>query len=215
MAEGEAMPSTPMEFVRRLTEQLVTPGTFFTAFFYRAEQAAQLMPVTLYCSIADSFPSDGCPERGHFMSRAAAAAVRPASASRFSQIVGHAGVDVLAQQLFLKSRSVQRSPQPPAPEYRRSRRPCPASCGCRAPGPRCGSAGWQGRGTPQGTVPVAAAGGSSVLFGRLSGAAGLFSASVIADDSFPGDSVKRRCTLWGKSPDILILPLGGICFKWA
>ena len=30
---------------QKLTEQLVTPGTFFTAFSTRAEQAAQLMPV--------------------------------------------------------------------------------------------------------------------------------------------------------------------------
>ena len=51
MAAAPAMPSTPMEFVSRLTEQLVTPGTAFTAFSTRAEQAAQLMPVTLYCSI--------------------------------------------------------------------------------------------------------------------------------------------------------------------
>ena len=48
----EAVPSTPIEFVRRLTEQDVTPGTFDTAFSTRDEQAAQLMPVTLYCSIA-------------------------------------------------------------------------------------------------------------------------------------------------------------------
>ena len=46
-----AVPSTPMEFVSRLTEQLATPGTLLTAFSTRAEQAAQLMPVTLYCSI--------------------------------------------------------------------------------------------------------------------------------------------------------------------
>jgi len=51
MAASLAVPSTPMELVSRLTEQLVTPGTFFTAFSTRAEQAAQLMPVTLYCSI--------------------------------------------------------------------------------------------------------------------------------------------------------------------
>ena len=48
----EAVPSTPIEFVRRLTEQDVTPGTFDTAFSTRDEQAAQLMPVMLYCSIA-------------------------------------------------------------------------------------------------------------------------------------------------------------------
>ena len=46
-----ALPSTPMEFVKRLTEQDVTPGTLDTAFSTRAEQAAQLIPVTLYCSI--------------------------------------------------------------------------------------------------------------------------------------------------------------------
>lgn len=48
---GEAVPSTPMEFVRRLTEQDVTPGTLDTAFSTRVLQAAQLIPVTLYCSI--------------------------------------------------------------------------------------------------------------------------------------------------------------------
>ena len=41
-----------MELVSRLTEHAVTPGTFPTAFSTRALQAAQLMPVTLYCSIA-------------------------------------------------------------------------------------------------------------------------------------------------------------------
>ena len=43
-----------MELVKRLTEQEVTPGTLPTAFSTRAEQAAQLMPVTLYCSISGS-----------------------------------------------------------------------------------------------------------------------------------------------------------------
>ena len=51
LAASLAVPSTPMELVSRLTEQLVTPGTFFTAFSTRAEQAAQLMPVTLYLSL--------------------------------------------------------------------------------------------------------------------------------------------------------------------
>jgi hypothetical protein len=37
-----------MEFVRRLTEQEVTPATLLTAFSTRELQAAQLMPVTLY-----------------------------------------------------------------------------------------------------------------------------------------------------------------------
>ena len=48
---GSAFPSTPMEFVSRLTEQLSTPFTFFTAFSTRALHAAQLIPVTLYCFI--------------------------------------------------------------------------------------------------------------------------------------------------------------------
>ena len=51
MSCAEAVPSTPIEFVKRLTEQPVTPGTFNTAFSTRALHAAQLMPVTLYCSI--------------------------------------------------------------------------------------------------------------------------------------------------------------------
>ena len=53
IASEEAVPSTPMEFVSRLTAQDVTPGTPRTAFSTRLEQAAQLMPVTLYCSITD------------------------------------------------------------------------------------------------------------------------------------------------------------------
>ena len=44
-----AFPSTPIELVSRLTEQEVTPVTFETAFSTRALQAAQLIPVTLYC----------------------------------------------------------------------------------------------------------------------------------------------------------------------
>ena len=55
MAFSSAVPSTPMELVSRLTEQAVTPGTAFTAFSTRAEQAAQLMPVTLYWCIPISF----------------------------------------------------------------------------------------------------------------------------------------------------------------
>ena len=46
-----AVPSTPMELVSRLTEQEVTPGTLDTAFSTWALQAAQLIPVTVYCSI--------------------------------------------------------------------------------------------------------------------------------------------------------------------
>jgi hypothetical protein len=51
MSAALAMPSTPMELVKRLTEHEVTPGTFETAFSTRALHAAQLMPVTVYCSI--------------------------------------------------------------------------------------------------------------------------------------------------------------------
>ena len=46
-----AVPSTPIEFVRRLTEHDVTPGTFDTAISTRALPAAHLIPVTVYCSI--------------------------------------------------------------------------------------------------------------------------------------------------------------------
>ena len=52
---GLALPSTPIEFVNRLTEQVLTPGTFETAFSTLLLQAAQLMPVTLYCSINNLF----------------------------------------------------------------------------------------------------------------------------------------------------------------
>lgn len=43
-----------MELVSRLTEQDVTPSTFETAFSTRALQAAQLIPLTVYCFIAAS-----------------------------------------------------------------------------------------------------------------------------------------------------------------
>ena len=49
-ASGAAVPSTPIEFVSRLTAQDVTPGTFRTALSTLALHAVQLMPVTLYCS---------------------------------------------------------------------------------------------------------------------------------------------------------------------
>ena len=48
---SDAVPSTPIELVRRLTEHDVTPGTLDTAFSTRVLHAAQLMPVTVYCSI--------------------------------------------------------------------------------------------------------------------------------------------------------------------
>ena len=67
-----------MELVSRLTEHSVTPGTLDTAFSTRALQAAQLMPVTLYCFIvsrlliglsADKTVScTGLPHSGYFIS---------------------------------------------------------------------------------------------------------------------------------------------------
>ena len=57
ISSAEAVPSTPMEFVSRLTEQELTPFTPDTAFSTLAEQAAQFMPVTVYCSIVFITPS--------------------------------------------------------------------------------------------------------------------------------------------------------------
>ena len=54
IASGSAVPSTPIDLVSRLTAQAFTPGTWFTAFSTRALQAAQLMPVTIYCFITDT-----------------------------------------------------------------------------------------------------------------------------------------------------------------
>ena len=51
ISSASAVPSTPIELVSRLTEQSVTPLTAVTAFSTRAEQAAQLMPLTVYLSI--------------------------------------------------------------------------------------------------------------------------------------------------------------------
>ena len=53
ISSESAEPSTLIELVKRLTEQEVTPGTWDTAFSTRAEHAAQLIPVTIYCSISD------------------------------------------------------------------------------------------------------------------------------------------------------------------
>ena len=50
-----AVPSTPIEFVSKFTEQEVTPGTPKTAFSTLALHAAQLIPLTLYCSISEKF----------------------------------------------------------------------------------------------------------------------------------------------------------------
>ena len=50
---GDAVPSTLMELVSRLTEQEVTPDTLDTAFSTRVLHAAQLIPVTVYCSISN------------------------------------------------------------------------------------------------------------------------------------------------------------------
>ena len=55
ISSAEAVPSTPIEFVSRLTEQEFTPGTFDTAFSTRALHAAQLIPVTSNCFILLSF----------------------------------------------------------------------------------------------------------------------------------------------------------------
>ena len=51
IAASLALPSTPMAPVSRFTEHEVTPSTLETAFSTRELQAAQLMPVTLYCFI--------------------------------------------------------------------------------------------------------------------------------------------------------------------
>ena len=73
---GAASPSTPMELVKRLTAQAVTPSTPFTAFSTRALQAAQLMPVTSYCFIdilvsfdSMSIPRAFCPCQRPFPKR--------------------------------------------------------------------------------------------------------------------------------------------------
>ena len=50
MSETFAVPSTLMELVSRLTAHDDTPGTFLTTRSTLAEQAAQLIPVTLYIS---------------------------------------------------------------------------------------------------------------------------------------------------------------------
>ena len=55
IASQVAVPSTPIEFVSRLTEHAVTPGTFDTAFSTRLLHAAQLMPVTVYCFMVSSY----------------------------------------------------------------------------------------------------------------------------------------------------------------
>ena len=54
MLSGLALPSTPIELVSKLTEHALTPGTLETAFSTLVLQAAQLMPVTLYCSIKNA-----------------------------------------------------------------------------------------------------------------------------------------------------------------
>ena len=45
-----AVPSTVIEFVSRLTVHELTPSTAETAFSTLAEHAAQLIPLTEYCS---------------------------------------------------------------------------------------------------------------------------------------------------------------------
>ena len=51
ISSPDALPSTVIELVRRLTLHCVTPGTPRTAFSTWAWHAAQLIPVTLYFSI--------------------------------------------------------------------------------------------------------------------------------------------------------------------
>jgi hypothetical protein len=51
IAALSAVPSTPIEFVSKLTEHEVTPSTFETAFSTLLLHAAQLIPVTLYTLI--------------------------------------------------------------------------------------------------------------------------------------------------------------------
>jgi len=104
-AASDAVPSTPMELVSRLTEQLVTPGTFFTAFSTRAEQAAQLMPVTLNCSIKyHSCVQYACKRSFlfHELGQKLYQFVQLFLAAR-AQVVRDAGGDVLCQQLFGKT----------------------------------------------------------------------------------------------------------------
>ena len=56
MLASDALPSTPISPVSRLTEQEVTPSTPDTAFSTRELQAAQLIPVTLNCFILPPVP---------------------------------------------------------------------------------------------------------------------------------------------------------------
>src|SRR5699024_9081825 len=93
---GDAVPSTPMELVSRLTEQDVTPGTLDTAFSTRALHAAQLIPVTLYCSI--SLP----PVLLHQLLQGRHQLVDRLFLSA-AYIVCHAGTDVVCQQHLVKA----------------------------------------------------------------------------------------------------------------
>ena len=52
-----AVPSTPMELVNKLTDTDSTPSTEATAFSTLAEQAAQVIPVTLYFVISFTYLS--------------------------------------------------------------------------------------------------------------------------------------------------------------
>ena len=60
-------PSTPMELVSRLTEQLATPGTLLTASSTRWSRP-RFMPVTLYYSIKYHSYVEYAQERAYFMS---------------------------------------------------------------------------------------------------------------------------------------------------
>ena len=55
ISAAEAVPSTVIEFVSRLTLHKLTPSRADTAFSTRAEQAAQLIPPISYLSISITF----------------------------------------------------------------------------------------------------------------------------------------------------------------
>src|SRR5699024_2366922 len=98
MSAGLAVPSNPMELVSRLTEQAVTPVTLLTAFSTRALQAAQLIPVTLYCSIVSSLRAGSLNQPLDHPHQ-----LVPRLVAACLQVDHHAGADVLAQQLLAEA----------------------------------------------------------------------------------------------------------------
>ena len=87
-----------MELVSRLTEHAVTPGTFDTAFSTRAEQAAQLMPVTLYCF--NVVPPLRCGSFHEFLQRRHQLVDHLILA--VADVLDDAGADVAGQQLLIE-----------------------------------------------------------------------------------------------------------------